>query len=182
MMGVVFTQSKVRVEDAFSMRSIHWLFIVSAALFVAGIGFIIAGAREAKAAAPVEASAPPAAPPVATIQHIMRGIVGPSANIVFESVSTTVSAAGIEEKQPRTDAEWLQVGSSAAALVESANMLMLSGRAVDKGEWVAMSKAMADAGMVALKATQAKDAMGVLSAGEAINTSCDNCHQKYQRS
>jgi cytochrome c556 len=44
-----------------------------------------------------------------------------------------------------------------------------------------MAKAMADAGMVALKATQAKDAAGVLAAGEAINTSCDNCHLKYQR-
>ena len=54
-------------------------------------------------------------------------------------------------------------------------------RAVDRGEWLAMSKAMADAGMTALKATQAKDPAGVLAAGEAINMSCDNCHRKYQR-
>jgi hypothetical protein len=162
------------------MKTVHWLFVVSVALFISGIGFIIAGARTSQAAAPADTTAPPA-PPVATVQQIMRGIVGPAANVVFESVSTTVSAAGIEEKQPRTDAEWLEVSSSAAALVESANLLVAGDRAIDKGEWVTMAKAMADAGMVALKATQAKDAAGVLAAGEAINNSCDNCHRKYQR-
>ena len=163
------------------MRVVNWLFIVSVALFVAGIGFIIAGAREAKKAPAAQASGPPPAAPVASVRQIMRGIVGPSANVVFESVSTTVSASGIEEKQPRTEEEWVAVGSSAAALIESANMLTIGGRAIDTGEWVAMSKAMADAGMTALKATEKKDPQGVLAAGEAINTSCDNCHRKYQR-
>jgi hypothetical protein len=163
------------------MKIVNWLFIVSVALFVAGIGFIIAGAREAKKAPAAQASGPPPAAPVASVRQIMRGIVGPSANVVFESVSTTVSASGIEEKQPRTEEEWVAVGSSAAALIESANMLTIGGRAVDTGEWVAMSKAMADAGMTALKATEKKDPQGVLAAGEAINTSCDNCHRKYQR-
>ena len=163
------------------MKIVNWLFIVSVALFVAGIGFIIAGAREAKKAPAAQASGPPPAAPVASVRQIMRGIVGPSANVVFESVSTTVSASGIEEKQPRTEEEWVAVGSSAAALIESANMLTIGGRAIDTGEWVAMSKAMADAGMTALKATEKKDPQGVLAAGEAINTSCDNCHRKYQR-
>jgi hypothetical protein len=163
------------------MRVVNWLFMVSVALFIAGIGFIIAGAREAKKAPAVQASGSPPPAPVANVQQIMRGIVGPSANVVFESVSTTVSKAGIEEKQPRTDAEWLAVGSSAAALIESANMLTIGGRAIDTGEWVTMSKAMADAGMTALKATEKKDPAGVLAAGEAINTTCDNCHRKYQR-
>ena len=44
-----------------------------------------------------------------------------------------------------------------------------------------MSKALADAGMLVLKATQAKDPMGILEAGETLNASCDNCHQRYQR-
>jgi hypothetical protein len=163
------------------MKIVNWLFIVSVALFISGIGFIIAGAREAKKAPVAEASGPPPAAPVASTKQIMRGIVGPSANVVFESVSTTVSKAGIEEKQPKTDEEWAAVGSSAAALIESANMLTIGERAIDKGEWVTMSKALAEAGMTALKATEKKDPQGVLAAGEAINTTCDNCHRKYQR-
>jgi predicted aconitase len=107
--------------------------------------------------------------------------VGPAANVVFDSVSTIVDAKGVQENQPRTDAEWARVGANAAALIESANMLLIGNRAVDQDDWVKMAKAMADAGQIALKATEAKKPEGILEAGEAINMSCDNCHQKYQR-
>lgn len=161
------------------MRTVNWLFLVSAALFISGIGFIIASGRTS----PVEAAAPPAATvtPVATVKQIMAGITMPAANTVFDSVSTIVDASGVQENQPRTDEEWAAVGASAAALVESANMLLVGNRPVDQGDWVKMAKAMADAGQMALKATTEKSPEGILAAGETINQSCDNCHQKYQR-
>jgi len=162
------------------MRLMNWLFVISVALFISGIGFIIAGARTAQLATPVEARAPEMAP-IATVKQLMGGIIGPSATVVFDSVGTTVDATGIHEKQPSTETEWAAVGASAAALVESANLLMVGDRAVDKGEWAKMSKALADAGMVVLKATQAKDPMAILAAGETLNASCDNCHSQYQR-
>jgi hypothetical protein len=161
------------------MRIVHWLFIVSVALFVSGIGFVIAGARSARAAVPVESAV--TMTPVASVRQIMKGIVGPAATVVFNSVSTTVSFQGTEEHAPHTEDEWEAVGNSAAALIESGNLLLMGSRAVDKGEWVQMSQALIDAGKVALKATQEKSAEGVLGAGEAVNTSCDNCHRKYQR-
>ena len=161
------------------MRLIHWLFVVSAALFISGIGFIIAGARTTQAASPAEA--PPAITPVATVKQIMDAIVAPAATAVFESVGTTVDATGIHEQEPGTDAEWAAVGASAAALVESANLLVIGDRAIDRQDWVTMSKALADAGMQVLEATNAKDAMGVLAAGETLNASCDSCHQRYSR-
>jgi len=40
---------------------------------------------------------------------------------------------------------------------------------------------MADAGQIALKASVDKKPEGILEAGEKINQTCDNCHQKYQR-
>ena len=161
------------------MRTVNWLFLVSAALFISGIGFIIASGR----ASQVEAAAPaaPTVTPVATVKQIMAGITMPAAFTVFDSVSTIVDANGVQENQPRTDEEWAAVGASAAALIESANMLLLGTRPVDQGEWVTMAKAMADAGQMALKATTDKSPEGILAAGEAINKSCDNCHQKYQR-
>jgi hypothetical protein len=162
------------------MRLIHWLYVISVALFIGGIAFIIVGARTAQLATPVEARAPEMAP-VATVKQLMDGIVGPSATVVFDSVGTIVDATGIHEKQPSTETEWAAVGASAAALVESANLLMVGDRVVDRGEWAKMSKALADAGMVVLKATQAKDPMAILAAGETLNASCDNCHRQYQR-
>ncbi len=160
------------------MRIIHWFFLVSVALFVSGIGFVVAGARTTQQAAPAEA---PAMTPVASVKQIRNGIVAPGAQAGFESVGTSVSAAGIEERRPQNDAEWAALGDSAAALVESGNLLVIGDRAVDQGDWVKMSKALSDASMMALKAAEAKNADGILEAGSIINTSCDNCHQRYQR-
>jgi hypothetical protein len=161
------------------MRTVHWLFVVSAALFISGIGFIIASGRTS----PVEAAAPPApaVTPVATVKQIMAGIVMPAAASVWDSVSTIVDAKGVQENVPRTDEEWAGVGASAAALIESANLLLMGSRPVDQGDWVTMAKAMANAGQIALAATVAKNPDGILEAGEKINQTCDNCHQKYQR-
>ena len=168
-----------KIQGPAFMRIVHWLFVVGVALFVSGIGFVIAGARSSRAAAPVEAAV--TTTPVASVKQIMKGIVAPAATVVFNSVSTTVSFKGTEEHAPHTEEEWETVANSAAALVESGNLLLMGSRAVDKGDWVKMSQALIDAGKVALKATKEKSPEGVLGAGEAVNTSCDNCHRKYQR-
>src|SRR5215510_1158840 len=159
-------------EEGF-MRIVHWLFVVSAALFVSGLGFLVVSARTAQRPATVVQA--PVMKPVASVRQIMQGIVGPAAKVVFESVSTTVSIAGVEEKAPKTDAEWEAVGNSAAALVESANLMMVGNRAID-ADWTKISQALADAGIVALKAIEAKNAEALLASGEAINESCNACH------
>ena len=160
------------------MRTVHWLFAVSVALFVAGLGFVIAAGRTAQRATPVEA---PRTTPVASIKQIMDGIVAPAATVVFGAVGTVVTAAGVTETAPHTDEEWAVVGNSAAALVESGNLMMMQGRAVDTGDWTTMSQAMIDAAMVALKAVEAKSPDDVLGAGEALFMSCDSCHMRYRR-
>ena len=160
------------------MRIVHWLFLVSVALFISGIGFIVAGARTAQGAEVVDA---PAMTPVATVKQIMNGIVAPAATTVVDAVGTIVNADGVLEIAPKNEEEWAAVGNSAAALVESGNLLMLGDRAVDRGEWVAMSRALTSAGIEALKAAEGKDKDALLAAGSVVNTACDNCHQKYQR-
>jgi cytochrome c556 len=54
-------------------------------------------------------------------------------------------------------------------------------RALDKGDWVKMTRAYMDAGTKALKAAEAKDKDGIVDAGGDLNTTCDNCHARYQR-
>lgn len=162
------------------MRAINALFLVSAALFVTGIGFVIAGARERGQVEPVEKPAVTITP-VASVKQIMAAITMPAANAVWSSVSTIVDIDGIHEQVPRTDDEWAAVGSSAAALIESANLLMVEGRAVDNGDWMTFAKQMFDTSTRALKGAESKNADEILSAGEVINESCDNCHQRYLR-
>jgi hypothetical protein len=158
---------------------INWLFVVSVALFICGIAFVVAAGRAARSApAAVEVAV---TTPVASVRQIMNGIVQPAARTVFGAVGTIVSTSGTEEIAPRTAQEWEVVADGAAALVEAGNLLLMGNRVVDKGDWIKMSQAMITAGRKALKAAQARSAEDVLAVGEDIYVSCDNCHRRYQR-
>jgi hypothetical protein len=159
------------------MRLKYPLFLVSALLFVSGIGFIVLSARTPRAPETRSESLKP----IASVRHIMRGIVDPAATTVFEAVSTTVTASGVEEKAPGTPQEWEAVANSAAALAEAGNLLLVGDRAVDRGDWTRLSRELSEAGATALKAAEARDAAGVFASGEAIYAACDSCHSKYER-
>jgi hypothetical protein len=163
------------------MKTVYWLFVVSVALFVSGIGFIIAGERTARAATPATAAATPVAAPVATVKQIMIGITNPAAVVVYEAVGTKSSAKGVEEIAPQNDEEWAKVGSAAAAVVESGNLMLMGNRAIDRGDWVKMTTDMIEQGKKAMKAAEAKDKDGIVAAGGDLNTTCDNCHARYSR-
>ena len=160
------------------MQPRHALFLISALLFACGIGFVVVGARTSRGMPPPVADA---LQPIGSVTHIMRGMVDPAANIIFNAVSTTVTTKGVEEKAPGSQQEWDRVSDSAAVLAESGNLLLLGSRAIDHGDWTRWSHSLVDAGAVALKAAEAKDAEGVFAAGEAIYEACDNCHKTYRR-
>jgi len=161
------------------MRTLQWLFLVSVLLFISGIGFVIAGARNARAGAP--ATEAPVTTPVASVKQIMNGIVLPNATVIYNSVATTVTAKGVEEIAPETDADWAKIGDSAAAVIEAGNLMLMGDRALDKGDWVKMTRDFMEQGTLALKAANAKDTDAIVSAGGDLNTTCDNCHARYQR-
>jgi cytochrome c5 len=160
------------------MRVRLTLFMVSALLFVSGIGLVVAGARVLRHPVAAEAAA---LTPVGSVRQIMRGIVDPAATTVFGAVSTTVTAAGVEEKAPTTQAEWDAVADSAAAIAEGGNLLLIGSRVVDDREWTTISRRMIDAGKKALVAAEARNAADVFASGEAIYETCDTCHAKYRR-
>lgn len=162
-----------------SMRVIHWLFVVSVVLFISGIGFVIAAARSAREAPAVVEG--PATVPVASIAQIMNGITQPAALVVYNAVGTIINADGVTEIAPQNDEEWAVIANSAAALIESGNLILMGDRAIDTGEWVTMTRAMMEAGQEALEAAQEQSTDGILDAGGKINETCDNCHAQYQR-
>ena len=161
------------------MRLVHGFLVVSLLLFIASVAFVVAGARSVRSVDVRPAM--PAVAPVANVRQIMTAIVGPAADTVFGAVSTVATAQGVEEKAPQTDAEWQTVGASAAALVEAANMMMMEGRVVDRGDWITSARALNEAATVALKAAESRNAQGVFESGEAIYGACDACHKQYER-
>lgn len=107
--------------------------------------------------------------PVATVKQVMLGITIPASNVVF-------AVAG---EAPESDDAWQQVESSALAVSESGNLLLIPPRAVDEQEWRQYALALVDAGARAAEAARAKDAEAVSTAGDAMYEVCEQCHSKY---
>ena len=163
------------------MRIVNWLFLVSVLLFVSGVGFVIASARTTRAAPPAAAAAPAQTVPVASIKQIMIGITNPSAYAVYEAVGTSNTSKGLVETAPQTDEDWAKVESAAAAVAESGNLLLTGNRALDNGDWVKMTHDMIDKAKLAMAAARAHNKDQIVETGGNLNTTCDNCHDKYQR-
>ena len=139
------------------------VFIVSAAAFWAGCG----------------GPQPPPFKPVADVKQLMQAVVDPSADVVWESVKTTFTKDGVEERQPRNDEEWANVRNHAMMLTEAGNLLMMAPRAKDGDAWMKMSRALVDVGEVALRAAESKNVDQLYDVGGQIDEACETCHKKY---
>jgi len=174
------------------------------AVAAAALLFVMAACSSSKPAPAPAAQTEPPFRLTGTIKEIMDSLVDPSADVLWDSVSTTINRQGTIEKQPRTDEEWKMVRRSAVALVEATNLLVMDGRKMapdgDKSEnpdielqpaqmqklkdadqvsWVKYAHGLHDAAMVALKAIDTKNLQGLMDAGETIDNACENCHKHY---
>jgi hypothetical protein len=107
--------------------------------------------------------------PVGTVRQIMLGIVAPNSDVIFK----------VPSQAPKDDKEWKTVQDSALMLAETGNLLLLPGRAKDRGDWTKFSKALIDEGSKAFKAANAKDAKSLEDIGNDIDDVCETCHAKY---
>jgi hypothetical protein len=135
------------------------------------------GSKQPPAATPT-AAAPPFHTTLTTKQ-LMTWIIDPNATAIWGSVGSVATDKGTEEHHPQTDEEWARFRNSAATLVESGNLLMLDGRAVDKDQWMATAKGMSDAAAQVLEAAEAKDVEAYFDAGGALYEACTACHSRY---
>ena len=125
---------------------------------------------------------PPAAPHFAAVvdfKQLMEWIIDPAADVIWDSVKSVITESGTKEIAPQTDEQWAAVRNGAATLAESANLLMMEGRARDNKEWMTAALRLSTSADHALKAAQAKKVDALFTAGEEIYHACDGCHQRY---
>ena len=125
---------------------------------------------------------PPPFKPIADTLLLMESFIDPSADVIWGSVGTIITAAGEEHIRPKTEEEWTHVRNAAVAVSEAGYLLMMAPRAIDGDEWMRLSQAMVDTGAAAIKAAEAKDPDAVFDAGAEIYAVCTNCHAKYDPS
>jgi cytochrome c556 len=126
-------------------------------------------------APPKPVTAQPAAerPPtrnVGSMSDLMVKIIYPASDALFY----------IESRTPKTDAEWTALEGQALVVAESANLLMLPGRARDQKQWMADAKLMLEAGAAAVKFAKTKNVEAIAALSEQLMESCTSCHKNYR--
>jgi hypothetical protein len=161
---------------------------------------LITGCKSTQVVAPPS----PEYRPTGTIKDLMDSLVDPNSDYLWESVSTESNAHGVTTKVPKTDEDWENERHHAIALLEATNLLQMPGRRVarpgekaenpnveespeeiqalidgDRASWIKHARDLYDATAVMMQSIDAKDATGVLNAGEGIDKACENCHAQY---
>jgi hypothetical protein len=137
-------------------------------LLVGGPSAVSAG--QIASSAPAQPAAPATAAPVGTMSDLMVKIIYPASDAIFYITTRT----------PTTEAEWGELQGKALAVAESANLLMMPGRARDQDRWMQDAKLLLDAGRAAYRAARAKDVPGLDALNDQLYTSCTSCHQHYR--
>jgi hypothetical protein len=117
--------------------------------------------------------------PLADNKLLMQAVVDPQADVIWEAVQTIVTEQGTQEIRPQTDEEWVSVRNSAITLAEAGNLLMMSPRAKDGGDWMQAAAALIDTSTAAVQAAEARDADRLFEVGGQIYDACTACHQKF---
>jgi mono/diheme cytochrome c family protein len=137
--------------------------------------------------------------PEANMAQVMRGILFPSSNLIFNVQSQDPGEQKVGWQPGTSDFSWVSWGAgiysgwelvdyAAMAIVESAPLLMMPGRRcengkpvpVERADWIQYTNAMVEAGRIAYKASQSRNREAVSDATNVIADSCLQCHERYR--
>jgi hypothetical protein len=107
---------------------------------------------------------------VGTMSELMVDIIYPTSDAVFY----------ITTREPKDEAGWNELQGKTLMLAESANLLLMPGRARDQERWMADSKLLLDVGTEAFKAAKRKDVDALSALNDQLYQSCVTCHQHYR--
>ncbi len=162
-----------------------------------------AAPQAARAAAAGASSATPALEglPLGNLAQVMRGILFPSSNLIFNAQSQDPGAP-----RPVYDASsakagfgwadwgagiysgWQLVDYAAISIAEAAPLLLTPDRRcengkpvpVDRADWIKYTNEMVEAGRAAYQASQSRNQDAVIEVTEKLADSCLHCHEVYR--
>lgn len=124
-------------------------------------------------------TAPPPFRPVVDTKLLMKAVVNPSADVVWEATGWIITAEATRQRKPKNDEEWTEVRNRAVELAEAGNLLMMPPRAKDGGEWMRRCLELVVQGEAALHAAEARDWDKLFTVGAGVYEACSACHEKY---
>jgi hypothetical protein len=144
--------------------------------------------------------------PVVSVKELMRDMIDPLADNIFDAVGVTLDNNGAVERTPQTAEDWERIRIGATTLAEGAYLLKVARPFAPAGdlnnstgpdapelspdqikaklekdpvEWNARIEALRNVGLEVLEIVKRKDVQELWDAAENLDTACENCHRSY---
>jgi hypothetical protein len=144
--------------------------------------------------------------PVVSVKELMRDMIDPVSDNVFNAVGTVTNAQGTVETAPKTDQDWDKIRVGAVGLAEGIYLLKVRRPLAPAGDennssgpdapelspaqikakieadpvlWNAKIEALRNVGLEVLEIVRKKDVNALLDAGGDLDVACETCHLEY---
>lgn len=181
-------------------------------ILVAGCAALLAacgGPPGAEAPGPAATTAPALwgdMKPVVSVKELMRDMLDPIADNIFNAVGTVVTDKGTVDTMPKTDEDWDKIRIGAVTLAEGAYLLKVPRPFAPPGdlnnstgpnpvelspdqitakvtkdpvEWNARIEALRNVALEVMDIVKKRDANALWDASEDLDTACESCHRSY---
>jgi hypothetical protein len=144
--------------------------------------------------------------PVVSVKELMRDMIDPLADYIFDAVNAVATKKGIVERVPRTDEDWDKIRIGGVSIAEAAYLLKvrrpfapahdlndsvgpdaveLSPTEItqkvdsDPVEWNARIEALRNVGTEVIDIVKRRDVQELWDAAENLDRACEDCHKSY---
>ena len=144
--------------------------------------------------------------PVVSVKELMKFMIDPASDYVFDAVSFVTTKEGTVEKGPTTDADWEKIRTGAVTMAEGVYLLKIPRPFAPPGDvnnstgpepeelspdqirakleadpvlWNAKIEALRNVGLEVIDLVKRKDAKELWDAGENLDHACESCHIEF---
>jgi hypothetical protein len=144
--------------------------------------------------------------PVVSVKELMKDMIDPVADNIFDAVWWDNTAKGVVEHKPTTDEDWEKIKTGAVTLAEGIELLKIPRLLAPPGDvnnslgphppelspveiraridkdpvlWIAKIQALRNVGLEVLDIVKKRDVDGLWQAGGDLENACEACHLEY---
>ena len=144
--------------------------------------------------------------PVVSVKELMKYMIDPIADNIFNAVGSTITKQGTVDVEPKTDEDWDKIQTGAVSLAEGAYLLKIRRPFTPPGdendskgpeavelspaqitakverdpvEWNARIEALRNVALEALDVVKRRDVKELWDVGENLDRACEACHRSY---
>jgi len=144
--------------------------------------------------------------PAVSVKELMRDMIDPASDYIFDAVAEVVTAKGTETHLPKTEEDWARIRAGGVMLAEGVYLLKIPRPFTPPGDennstgpdpeelspaqirakldkdpvlWNAKIEALRNVGLEVMDIVKRRDAKELWDAAENLDEACENCHIEY---